>query len=120
MKICASSASGYNAIGARMDSSSSFLKGGVLLALPSAGGGEDEGAGVWASTEAVPARNTSTTTDPQMAMACFIFCTTRLLHGPGRRSGSNTGTDPDAAVMGRSAYVSSLAKLPRPLHGGSS
>src|SRR5690348_13024920 len=83
MKICASSASGYNAMGARMDCSSSFLKGGGLLALPSAGGGEDEGAGVWASTAAVPARNAATTTDPQIAIACFIFVPRAFNPGPG-------------------------------------
>jgi hypothetical protein len=38
MKICASRASGYSAMGARIASSSSFLKGGVLLAVPSATG----------------------------------------------------------------------------------
>src|SRR6478736_2993469 len=83
MKICASRESGYSALGARMDSSSSFLKGGVLLALPSAGGGVDEGAGVWASTAAVPARNTVTMTDPQIAIACFIFVPRAFCPGPG-------------------------------------
>jgi hypothetical protein len=77
--------------------------------------------------------------DPQIAIARFIFCTSRFLPGPGKRSDANTGTDSNVAVMGRSAYATfpgarkddrhiresftigfSQTKLPPPLHGGSS
>src|SRR3954470_6273452 len=78
MKICASKASGYNAIGARICSSSSFLKGGVRFSGAAAAGAGAGLAGPWALAQG-PAASSVMTKDPQIAIARFIFPTS---HGP--------------------------------------